>query len=69
MTFRKSSLMSKLSLLLFAALLSVSVVASDFNDTQRLANQGNAYAQNNLGYMYYHGEGVRQDYQKADDVI
>ena len=32
---------------------------------QLAANQGHAYAKYNLGTMYYGGEGVRQDYQKA----
>ena len=30
-----------------------------------LAAQGNAYAQNNLGSMYEHGQGVPQDYKEA----
>lgn len=33
--------------------------------TQKLANQGDAVAQFNLGMMYYNGEGVHQDYAKA----
>lgn len=39
--------------------------APEFSETHRLANQGEAAAQHNLGVMYYQGEGVRQDYQKA----
>ena len=31
----------------------------------RLAEQGNAEAQNKLGQMYYRGDGVRTDYHKA----
>ena len=46
-------------------MLSVSVMASDFNQTQRLANQGDAEAQFDLGIMYSTGEGVRQDSTKA----
>ena len=30
-----------------------------------LAEQGNATAQNNLGWMYSHGQGVPQDYKEA----
>lgn len=30
-----------------------------------LAEQGNAYAQYNLGFMYEHGRGVAQDYAEA----
>ena len=37
----------------------------DLSQVIRLANQGNAQAQSNLGVMYYEGKGVRQDYQKA----
>ena len=37
----------------------------DLSQLIRLANQGNAQAQSNLGVMYYEGKGVRQDYQKA----
>ena len=32
---------------------------------RRSAEQGNSYAQNNLGNMYYNGCGVTQDYKKA----
>lgn len=32
-----------------------------------LASEGNPYAQNNLGSLYYHGNGVAQDYVKAVD--
>lgn len=32
---------------------------------EKLANQGNATAQNNLGAMYYRGIYVEQDYKKA----
>jgi len=31
----------------------------------RRTRGGDAYAQNNLGYMYEYGEGMPQDYQKA----
>ena len=30
-----------------------------------LAEQGDAHAQNNLGLMYHHGQGVQQDYEEA----
>ena len=30
-----------------------------------MPNKKNAYAQNNLGYMYYHGQGVEKDYKEA----
>jgi len=32
---------------------------------QKAADQGNAYAQNNLGNCYYSGKGVEQNYEKA----
>ena len=34
-------------------------------ELQPLAEQGYAEAQNNLGMMYYFGDGVPQDYQEA----
>ena len=65
MTFLNTSLIRKLTLFLAAAMLSLSAMAADFNQTQRLANQGDADAQYSLGWKYYKGEGVRQDYVKA----
>lgn len=46
-------------------MLSVSAMAMDFNQTQRLASQGNASAQYNLGVMYYKGDGIPQNQSKA----
>ena len=65
MAFFKTSLIRKLTLFLAAAMLSVSAMATDFNENKRLANQGNASAQYNLGVMYYKGEGVKKDNAKA----
>uniref|UniRef100_UPI0025971FFC tetratricopeptide repeat protein n=1 Tax=uncultured Psychrobacter sp. TaxID=259303 RepID=UPI0025971FFC len=65
MTFLNTSLIRKSILFFVAAILSVSAMAADFNQTQTLANQGDASAQHNLGWMYKNGEGVRQDYAKA----
>ena len=65
MTLLNTSLIRKLIVFVAAALLSVSAMAADFNQTQRLANQGDALAQARLGLMYTQGEGVRQDYTKA----
>ena len=42
-----------------------SVWSIDFEDTKKLAEQGNSNSQYNLGYMYYNGEGIPQDYKKA----
>ncbi len=36
-----------------------------FNIFKKLAEQGDAAAQNELGYMYADGKGVRQDYHQA----
>lgn len=60
MTLFKTSFIRKLSLFLVSALLSISVMASDFNQTQRLANQGVVSAQYNLAVLYDNGTGVRQ---------
>ncbi|MGP9491791.1 tetratricopeptide repeat protein [Psychrobacter sp. AOP7-B1-24] len=61
----KIPFISKVPLLLVAAMFSVSAMALDFNQVQRLANQGNGFAHFILGSMYETGEGVRQDYSKA----
>lgn len=65
MPFFKTSFISRITLFVAAALLSFSTMAADFNQTQRLANQGDAEAQTNLGVMYDNGKGVRQDDTKA----
>ena len=36
---------------------------------QKAAEQGLAYAQYNLGNMYYNGQGVRQNYTKAKEYF
>lgn len=36
-----------------------------FEDVKKLAERGNAEAQNNLGYRYYNGKGVKRDYAEA----
>ena len=45
---------------LLIALANVSY-GQDFEETKALAEQGNAQAQNSLGFMYDHGEGVPQN--------
>ena len=65
MSFLNTYLIRKSIFLLAAATLSVSAVAIDFNQTLRLANQGHAKSQYELGRAYKQGEGVRQDYAKA----
>ena len=39
--------------------------ATALRELEPLAKQGDADAQYNLGLMYYHGKGVRQDYKIA----
>lgn len=56
---------SKLSIFVISVALSMPSLAASFEETQRLANQGNSSAQFNLGVKYERGEGVRQDYQKT----
>lgn len=63
-TFKFSSL-RKTTIFLPATMLSVSATALDFDQTQRLANQGDAIAQFDLGEIYEDGNGVNQDYAKA----
>jgi len=36
--------------------------ATAFGEMKPLAGQGDADSQNNLGFLYYHGQGVPQDY-------
>jgi len=52
-------------LLLGFLLTPVMAVGQSFEDTLRLAEEGNADAQGNLGYMYVTGEGVPQDHAEA----
>ena len=48
-------------------------VKQDFKEAFRLlsimAEEGNEYAQANLGLMYGDGKGVKKDYKKADEVV
>ena len=61
-------------LLLTVLLASNAVAATDFDETKAAAEQGDAVAQNNLGYMYDNGYGVPENdaeaikwYRKAAD--
>ena len=66
MTLLNASLIRKAILFLVAAaMISMSVMATGFNQPQRLANQGNALAQFKLGVMYDEGNGVAQNTAKA----
>ena len=38
---------------------------TEFEEAKRLAEDGDAEAQNDLGVMYGNGEGVPQDYKEA----
>lgn len=69
MTLQNTSLIRKPILFLAVAMLSLSAMAANFSQTQRLANQGIPAAQHNLGVMYYEGKGVRQDYAKAKEWV
>lgn len=63
----KASTISKMTLFLVAGMISISTMAADFNQVQRLANQGDSSAQFDLGMLYYHDEGLRQDSKKAHE--
>jgi len=67
MALFKTSFIRKIAIFLVSAILSVSAMALGFDQTQRLANQGNASAQYNLGVMYHNGEGVRQNINTAKE--
>mgnify|MGYP003639806128 FL=1 len=52
-------------IILLMILLTSIAFASEFNDTKKLAEQGDAEAQNNLGVMYNYGNGVPENYEAA----
>ena len=56
---------TRLITLSLAALLTVSSMASTFDDTLKSAEQGYAYAQYKLGVMYANGRGVPQDHKQT----
>lgn len=64
-TLIRQSILLLSAVTLSASLMSASVSAADFNQTLDLANQGSSNAQFNLGLMYYEGDEVPQDYNKA----
>ena len=55
----------RIALALLILLGSLSISASDFDETKALAERGFAVAQFNLASMYYKGEGTPQDYKEA----
>ena len=55
----------RLILILTASLAFQSAAASEFDEMKALADQGIAYAQNNLGFMYDNGEGVPENDAEA----
>lgn len=58
--------MKKILLVMFIALFTVtSAFCGEFEDTLKLAEQGDAEAQKNLGLMYDNGQGVIQNYKIA----
>ncbi len=64
--FYKRILMKKFLMVLMIILFSaVTGLCGEFEDTLKKAVQGDAEAQNNLGFMYEKGQGVSQDYKQA----
>ena len=59
------SRLSYLLIYLLLSLFSVSTPAATIDELIQSAEQGNLKAQSHLGYMYYVGEGVKQDYVEA----
>jgi TPR repeat protein len=51
--------------LISASVLAESAETDEFNETQRLALEGDSSAQFDLGLMYYKGQGIGQDYSQA----
>ena len=52
-------------MLILTALITSGAFASEFDDTKKLAKQGDALAQSILGYMYVTGEGVPENNKTA----
>ena len=68
MDFRMNKLLKKMMVALLSLGLAQAVWADDvpdFQETLQVAEQGNAKAQFNLGWMYANGQGVRQDDAQA----
>jgi hypothetical protein len=58
--------MKKILMAMFIMLFTASsVFCGEFEDTLKMAEQGNAVAQCNLGIIYFNGQGVTQDYKQA----
>jgi len=51
-----------MSIVLFTA---ASVFCGEFEDTLKKAEQGDVWAQYDLGFMYFDGQGITQDYKKS----
>jgi Sel1 repeat len=64
MTKLKRSILILLSIFIFSIFLGYAH-AIDFEENKKIADQGYAYAQSNMGLFYYHGVDVRQDYAEA----
>ena len=56
---------SILSLVIFLVVLTSTAFAQNLIEIKEKALQGDAQAQYNLGFMYYKGEGVKQDLSQA----
>ena len=74
MPLLKSSIINKTTIFLVAAMFCVSAMPMDFNQTQRLAYQGDTMPQLNPSAMFYKGQSVRKNdiesaesYQKFAD--
>ena len=52
-------------LLVLALMIALPSLADELDDLRKDAVQGNASAQFRVGFMYYYGEGVPQDYKEA----
>ena len=61
----KTSVIHKILVFSLSFGLTFPAVAADFSTTQAMAEQDDAYSQYRLGFKYYIGKGVEQDYAKA----
>ena len=57
--------MKKILAILLVLIITTPIFAVDYNTMLQKAEEGNANAQFTLGYMYYHGKEVAQDYAAA----
>ena len=57
--------MKRISLFIFFAVIATMVFGQTITEYRKGTERGDFYMQYNLGYCYYHGQGVVKDYTKV----